>query len=76
MCAVVSHSVVSNSVIPWTVDHQAPLSMGILKGRILEWVAMPSSRGSSQHRDQTQVSQIATGFFLPHELLGKPMTDT
>ena len=35
----------------WTVAHQAPLSMGILQARILEWVAMPSSRGSSQPRD-------------------------
>ena len=33
--------------IPWTVSCQAPLSMGILQARILEWVAMPSSRGSS-----------------------------
>ena len=32
--------------------------MGILQARILEWVAMPSSRGSSQPRDQTQVSGI------------------
>ena len=30
---------------------QAPLSMGILQARTLEWVAMPSSRGSSQPRD-------------------------
>ena len=30
--------------------------MGILQARILGWVAMPSSRGSSQHRDWTQVS--------------------
>ena len=29
---------------------------GILQARILAWVAMPSSRGSSQPRDQTQVS--------------------
>ena len=29
---------------PWTAAHQAPLSMGILQGRILEWVAMPFSR--------------------------------
>ena len=29
---------------------------GILQARILEWVATPSSRGSSQPRDQTQVS--------------------
>ena len=31
--------------------HQAPLSMGILRARILEWVDMPSSRGSSQPGD-------------------------
>ena len=30
---------------------QAPLSMGTLHARILEWVAMPSSRGSSQPRN-------------------------
>ena len=29
---------------------------GILQARILEWVAFPFSRGSSQPRDQTQVS--------------------
>ena len=28
-----------------------------------QWVAMPSSRGSSQPRDQIQVSHIAGGFF-------------
>ena len=39
------------------------LSMGILQARVLEQVAMPSSRGSSQPRDQTQVSHIAGGFF-------------
>ena len=37
--------------------------MGILQARILEWGAMPSSRGSSWSRDQTQVSSIAGGFF-------------
>ena len=58
-------------VTPWTVAHQAPLSMGILQARILEWVAMPSSRASSQPRDQTQVSRIA-GRFLTSELSGKP----
>ena len=30
---------------PWTVTHQASLSMGILQARILEWVAMPFSGG-------------------------------
>ena len=46
----------------------------ILQARILEWVAMPSSRGSSQPRDQTHVSCgscIAGGFFTP-EPPGKP----
>ena len=32
---------------------------GILQARILEWVAISFSRGSSQPRDQTQVSRIA-----------------
>ena len=36
---------------------------GILQARILEWVAFPFSRGSSQASDQTQVSCIAGGFF-------------
>ena len=36
---------------------------GILQAEILEWVAFPFSRVSSQHRDQTQVSLIAGGFF-------------
>ena len=50
-------------VTPWSVACQAPLFMGILQARILEWVAMPSSKGSSQPRDQTQVSHIAGRFF-------------
>ena len=33
--------------------------MGILQVRILEWVAVPSLRGSSQPRDQTHVSHIS-----------------
>ena len=35
-----------------------------LQARILEWVAFPFSRASSQSRDQTQVSHIAGGFFI------------
>ena len=37
---------------PWTIQ-----------ARILDWVAFPFSRGSSQPRDWTQVSHIAGGFF-------------
>ena len=37
----------------WAVTLQTPLSMGILQAKILEWAAMPSSRGSFQPRDRT-----------------------
>ena len=54
-----SCSVMSDSLQPqWTVQ-----SMEILQARILEWVAFPFSRGSSQPRDQTQVSCIAGRLF-------------
>ena len=36
---------------------------GILQVKILEWIAFPFSRGSSQPNDQTQVSHTAGGFF-------------
>ena len=49
--AVQSLSHVRLFATPWTVAHQLPLSLGFSK-----WVAMPSSRGSSQPRDQTCVS--------------------
>ena len=54
---------------------------GILQARILMWVAIPFPRGSSQSRDWTQVSCIASGFFTvwatretPKELEGKVNT--
>ena len=37
--------------------------LGILQAEILEWVAIPFSRASSQPRDRTEVSHIAGGFF-------------
>ena len=52
-------------VTPWTVH-------GILWARILEWAAFPFSRGSSQPRDQTQVSHIAGGFFYQLSHKGSP----
>ena len=60
-CAVLNR--VWLCVTPWTVALQASLSMGILQARILEWVAISSSRGFSQTRDPTQVSYIAGRFF-------------
>ena len=40
---------------------------GILQARILEWVTVPFSSGSSQSRDWTQVSHITGGFFTSHQ---------
>ena len=68
------------------VDCSTPGSSihGILQVRILEWVATPFSRRSSQSREQTQVSCIAGGFFTiwttretPHNIiyLAKPKID-
>ena len=51
------------SATPCTVAHQVSLSVGILQARVLEWLAVPSSKGSSQPRDRIQVSRIASGFF-------------
>ena len=55
-------------VIPWTVAHQAPLSMRFSQTRILEWVAMTFSRGSFWPQDRTHVSYfscIDRQFFTP-----------
>ena len=60
-------------------DCRLPVSSvhSILQERILEWVAMPSSRGSSRHRDQTHVllhflhwQADSSSLALP----GKPLT--
>ena len=47
---------------PWTVAYQAPPSVG-LQARVLEWIAISFSRGSSRPRDRTQVSHIAGRHF-------------
>ena len=55
-----THSSILFGRTAWTEDYNVH---GILQARILEWVAFPFSRGSSQPRDRTQVSSIAGGFF-------------
>ena len=43
-----------NSLLPaWTVAPPGSSVLGILQARILDWVAISSSSGSSQHRDRT-----------------------
>ena len=58
------------------VDRSPPGSSvhGILQARILEWVAMPSFRGSSQPRNPTRVSRI-TGRFFTMWAPRKPLID-
>ena len=48
---------------PTLCDPMDCIVHGILEARILEWVAFPFSRGSSQTRDQTKVSRTAGEFF-------------
>ena len=49
MCGSLSH--VQLFVTAWTVASQVPLSMGIIQTRILQCIAIPFSKGSSQPRD-------------------------
>ena len=53
----------SKELWPTLCDSMDCIVHGILQARILEWVAFLFSRGSSQPRDQTQVSLFADGFF-------------
>ena len=57
---LVAQSCLKHFATPWTPGSSVH---GILQARILEWVAIPFSRGSPQPRDPTQVSCIAGGFF-------------
>ena len=63
MCAVMS-----DSATPWTAAHQAPLSMGLLQARVLEWGATTFSETkwgeckyySGIKRNEVMVIQAAT----------------
>ena len=74
-----SRSVVSESFPP--MDYSPPDSSvhGILQARIVEWVAIPFSRGSFQPRDWTHVSCIANRLFInwaTREAWGSPNQQT
>ena len=64
----------NHSVCPTLCDPLDYTVHGILQARILEWVAVPFSRRSSQPRDQTQVSHIAGGFFTSWATREAPIT--
>ena len=64
-CGLLSEVVQSCPTLCDPMDCSPPGSSvhGILQARILEWVAISFSRGSSQPRDRTQVSHTAGRFF-------------
>ena len=68
----VSCSVMSDSLRLHGLSPPGSSVHGILQARILEWVAMPFSRGSSQPRDRTQVSCVVGGFFCCLSHQGSP----
>ena len=66
-CAFKAPELFSACVVAWwcptLCDPMDYTVHGILQAKILEWVAIPISRGSSQPRDRTQVSCIASESF-------------
>ena len=59
----VSCSVMSDPMTSWTIAHQAPVHE-TFQARILEWIAIPFSRGSSPPREGIWVSSIAGRFSI------------
>ena len=59
----ITYSCDSKSCLVGLCDPMDYTAHEILQARILEWVAIPFSRGSSQPRYWTQVSRMAAGFF-------------
>ena len=62
------------------MDYIAPLGSsvyGFFQGRILEWIAISSSRESSQPRDQTRISCVSciAGGFFTHGATGEAKTE-
>ena len=69
---VLIRDVVSNSLCPTDCSLPGSSVHAILQARILEWVAIPFSRGSSQPGDWTWISCIGRWVFTT-ESLGKPL---
>ena len=60
----VSSLVVSDSFVsPWTAAPPGPSVLGIFQVRILQWIAISSSRASSQPRAQSVSPALARRFF-------------
>ena len=72
MCCVLSCSVVSNSVIPWTVAHWAPLSMGFSRQEYWNGLPCPSPGDLPDPGIKTRSPALRVDS-LPFEPPGKPM---
>ena len=70
-CMLSRFSHVQLFVTPWTVAHQASLSMGILQARILEWVACPPLGDLPNPGMEPRFPTLQRDA-LPSELPGKP----
>ena len=70
-CAVLRCLVVSDSLWPHECSPPGSSVHGIVQSGILEWVAMPSCRGSSQPRDRPRFPALQVDS-LPSEPPGKP----
>ena len=73
----VSHSILSNSVTPWTVAHQIPLSVGFPRQEYWNVLPFPSSRDLSKPRIEPEpeslMSPALAGSSLPLTPPGKPL---
>ena len=67
---VLSHSVTSNSATPWTVAHQAPLSLGFPRQEY--WSELPFPSGDLPHPGIKPGSPTLQADSLPSEPAGKP----
>ena len=75
VCVLSHFSHVQHFGTLWTVAQPGSSVHGMLQARILEWIAMLSSRGSSWLRERTQVSHVSCigRLVLYHQcLLGSP----
>ena len=72
-CAVLSHSVMSDSETSWTVAHQAPLSMGFSRWDYWSGLSRPSPKGLPNPGTEPMSPMLQADSFLS-EPRGKPAT--
>ena len=72
VCVCVSHSVVSDSAIPWSVAHQAPLSMGFSRQEYWNEMPFPSLEDLANLGIKPRSSAFQAGS-LPSVPPGKPL---